>query len=45
MSGKFTTEADVVVLGGGIFGLASAYFLCRFGKKVILIVADRKSVV
>lgn len=37
MNEKLKTEADVVVLGGGIFGLASAYFLCRFGKKVILI--------
>ena len=34
---KVNTEADVVVVGAGIFGLSTAYFLSQMGKKVILI--------
>ena len=33
----YHTDADVVVIGAGIFGLSTAYFLSRMGKKVILL--------
>ncbi len=34
---NYHTEADVVVIGAGIFGLSTAYFLSKMGKKVIVV--------
>lgn len=34
-------ECDVLVIGGGICGILSAYFLNESGKKVVLLEADR----
>ena len=31
------TEADVVIVGGGIIGAASAFFLAREGLKTVLV--------
>lgn len=36
-----TTDADVVVLGGGIAGLTTAYALARAGREVLVVEADR----
>lgn len=38
---KEETEADVVIVGGGIAGLMAAYFLTLEGKKVIVVEAQR----
>jgi len=38
-----TIEADVCIVGGGIAGLISAYFLMKAGKKVVVVEANRIS--
>lgn len=38
---KADAETDVVVIGGGIAGLNTAYFLAREGKKVIVVDSSR----
>lgn len=35
------TEADVVIVGGGITGITAAYILAQEGKKVVLLEASR----
>jgi len=30
-------QADVAVIGGGVIGLASAYFIARRGKDVVVV--------
>lgn len=39
MEGKMNLRKDVCVIGGGVIGLATAYYLLKAGK------TDRKSVV
>lgn len=40
-SGKLPSEADVVVVGGGIAGVTTAYLLTGAGRRVALLEADR----
>lgn len=37
----FNEEADVTIIGGGIFGLSTAYFLAKEGINVILVEKDK----
>lgn len=41
LSRRLPYEADVVVIGGGIMGLASAYYLAARGQSVIVLERDR----
>ena len=38
---KIPTSADVLIIGGGIIGTASAYYLARLGMSVVLIEKDK----
>ncbi|WP_163009130.1 FAD-dependent oxidoreductase, partial [Pseudomonas viridiflava] len=40
-SPELPTQADVVVIGGGIIGVFTAYYLARRGMKVALIEKGR----
>lgn len=40
-SPDFPTEADVVVIGGGIIGTFAAYYLAKRGMKVVLVEKGR----
>jgi glycerol-3-phosphate dehydrogenase len=35
--GEVNSQADTVVIGGGIAGAATAYYLARGGQKVVLV--------
>ena len=43
MMEEMVKEAEVVVLGGGIAGVSTAYYLCKQGKDVVLI--EKKEIV
>ncbi len=39
----FPKEAEIVVIGGGVVGSATAYFLAKAGKDVVLINKDNQA--
>lgn len=38
---KENLEAEICIIGGGIFGISTAHYLCKYGYKVVLIEKDK----
>ena len=43
MPGKIPTQAQVVIIGGGIVGCSVAYHLCKLGWKDVVLL-ERKTI-